>query len=158
MNFKCHSWYLDYLSSRSPFAVFRLSKVFSSSAGKLSSASVEYVWLGMQCQLHQSSVMPQWTLDLLWVMAGAFFMTFHWWDLFISFVFGPENRARVLEVSVLVRHSVRSCLSSRDRNQSGQLPMFECPSSKEIAKRQTHSCLLTLAWLTVSPPLESHGH
>lgn len=59
MNFKCHSPHLDQMSCGSPFPLFRLSKVFSSSPGKLSSAPVEYVRLVMQCQLHQSSVMPQ---------------------------------------------------------------------------------------------------
>lgn len=71
---------------------------------------------------------------------------------------GQRAGPRVLEVCVSVRHSVRSSPSSRDGKRSGQLPMSECPGSEEMAKRQTHSCLLTLAWLTVSAPLESHGH
>lgn len=70
----------------------------------------------------------------------------------------PESCTGLLEVSVSGRQSVRSSLSSRDRNQRGQLPMSECPGKQEMAKRHTHSCLLALAWVTVSPPLELHGH
>lgn len=146
------------MSRRSPFLLFILSKVFSSSAGKLSSATVEYVRLVMQCQLHQSSVMPQWTLDQLWVMVGIFFMTFHWWYLSIFLVLGPESSPGVHGGSVSRSHSVRSFPSSRDRNWRGQLPMSECPSTQEMAKRHTHSCLLTLVWVTVLPPSELHGH
>lgn len=61
-------------------------------------------------------------------------------------------------VSVSGKHSVKSSLSSRDRNWSGQLPMSECPSTQEMAKRHTHSCLPALAWLTVSPPSEWCRH
>lgn len=73
-------------------------------------------------------------------------------------VLRPESFTGLLEVSVSGRRSVRSSLSSRDRNQRGQLPMSQCPSKQEMAKRHTHSCLLALAWVTVSPPSESHGH
>lgn len=148
------------MSRRSPFPLSGLSKVFSSSAAELSSASVEYVRLVMQCQLHQSSVMPQWTLDQPWVMVGIFFMTFRWWYLYFFFCWFLGQRAAqgVQEVSVSGRHSVRSSPSSRDRNQSGQLPMSECPGTQEMAKRHTHSCLLALAWVTLFPPSESHGH
>lgn len=96
--------------------------------------------------------------DQLWVIAGVFFMTFHWWNVFTSLVRGPESSAGVQEVPVWGRHSVRSSPSSRDRYWSGQLPMSECPSTQKMAKRHTHSCLLALAWVTVSPTSESHRH
>ena len=85
-------------------------------------------------------------------------MTFLWWHVLISLSWATERPRGGREVSVSGKRSVKSSLSSRDKNWSGQLPMSECPSTQEMAKRHTHSCLLALAWLTVSPPSESHRH
>ena len=69
-------------------------------------------------------------------------------SLFFLFFFlsvEQESGPGVKTVSVSGRHSVRSSPCSRDRKQSGQLSMSECPSTQEMAKRHTHSCLLALA-------------
>lgn len=54
--------------------------------------------------------------------------------------------------------SVRSSPGSGDRNQRGQLPMSERPSTHEMANRHTHGCLLALARVTVFPPTALRGH
>lgn len=91
-------------------------------------------------------------------MIGIFFVTFNWWHSFIFLVLiGPGSCPGVQDVSVSERHSATSSPSSRERNRRGQLLMSECPSTQEMAKRHTHSCLLALVWVTLLPPSESHG-
>lgn len=147
--------HFGWMIHRSPFPPF-FSKAFSSFDGKLSSPSLEHKWLVMQCQLCQSSVMPRWALDQVWVIERLSVLTFLWWQVIIFFVSWAKGMLGEREVSVSGRHSVRSSLSPRDRNWSRQLPKSECPNTQEMAKRLTHCCLLPLPWLTDSPPSESH--
>lgn len=94
---------------------------------------------------------------------GLSFATFRWGYHFIYLFFSLFSEARAWPGSGKWGKggffvSVGFSPGSVDRNQRGQLPMSERPSTHEMANRHTHGCLLALARVTVFPPTALHGH
>lgn len=151
MNFKCHSPYLDEMSRRSPFPLFRLSKVFRSSAGetiispcgicKISYAMsitsvISYATVNIRSALSDGGDILH---DLLLVISLYFFLGFY-----------GQTVAQGCRRFLCQGGTVSGPLQALGiENQRGQLPMSECPDTQEMAKRHTHSCLLSLACLSV---------
>lgn len=109
----------------------------------------------ISCATSITSVISYATVICSEWLVGISFATFCWWYPFIFFRFSRAGARSSCAGGFCV--SVGSSPCSGDRNQRGQLPMSERPSTHEMANRHTHSCLLALAWVAVLPPTVSRG-
>lgn len=145
------------MSCRSPFPLFRLSKVFSASPGKLSSV------LGGMCKISYAmsitSVISYATpIGSEW-WSGYSLPTFRWWHRLMSPVPGPDRSPRRCRRFLCQGGRVSAPL--RALGKETEWDSCRCRSHPETGsgwERRARSCPLALAWVTVLPPSESHGH
>lgn len=145
------------MSCGSPFPLFRLSKVFSASPGKLSSVPGEMCKISYAMSI--TSVISYATpIGSEWWW-GFSLATFRWWHRLASLVPGPDRSPRRCRRFLCQGGRVSAPL--RALGIETEQDSCRCRSRPETGsgwERRARSCPPALAWVTVLPPSQSHGH